>query len=102
MSRCDCWSWEDLDVKHRLLTGHHPNCPNGPQVLDCAYDLIRELARSLEAMAVSANHPEPWEAYRKAKALEGVFLEPTSVMVRLVYAGRSKPLLGNLPEPDVE
>ena len=79
-SRCECQDWCDPDVKHRLLTGHHWNCPNGKSATKAALELISELAKSMEAWAADEDgiHPEAWESYRRAKALEGVFLESSN------------------------
>ena len=48
-SVCDCQNWADLDLRVRL---------------DAAFRLLKELTRGIDC----------WKPYRKAKALEGVFL----------------------------
>ena len=67
-----------MDLRHRILTGHHESCPHSPKALDKALELIADLARGMEYWAGDEDgiHPQAWEAYRKAKALEGEFLYP--------------------------
>lgn len=79
---CECTYWCDLDMRARLLTGHHANCFEGrPQAqVAAAMRLIAELASGMESWAADEDgiHPDCWMPYCKAKALEGVFLDPTS------------------------
>lgn len=72
---CECRDWCDLDLRQRLLTGHHATCKHS-HPLKSAYELIAALARGMEHWAHDEDgiHPDAWEAYRKAKALEGVML----------------------------
>jgi len=73
---CECRDWCDADLRHRLLTGHHQTCAHSSSLRDSLYALVRELARGMEHWAHDEDgiHPDAWEAYRKAKALEGVIL----------------------------
>ena len=76
MSNCECTNWATLNLRHQLLTGHHERCPHSPKALDKALELIAALARGMELWGAEEDgiYPDAWEAYRKAKALEGVFL----------------------------
>lgn len=74
-AKCDTWCCNDLRL--RLLLGHHPNCPDvSKSPLVAAFELIAELAKAMEVWAHDEDgvHPAAWPAYRKAKALENVFL----------------------------
>ncbi len=73
-----CENWCTVDIKHRLLTGHHERCPHSPKALDAALDLIADLARAMELWAAEEDgvYDGAWEPYRKAKALQGVYLAP--------------------------
>lgn len=73
---CECANWCDVNVQHRLLTGHHENCCKSPKATEKALDLIMLLADGMERWAADEDgiHPDAWEAYRRAKALEGVIL----------------------------
>lgn len=73
---CECATWCDLDFRHRLLTGHHLYCKHGQHALTKALELIAVLARGMELWGAQEDgiYSEAWEAYRQAKALEGVFL----------------------------
>ena len=74
---CECLTWATLDVRHQFLTGHHEWCPHRPDALTAAYELIAEMARGMECWAVDedgAIHADAWQAYRRAKALQGKFL----------------------------
>jgi len=76
-STCDCQNWADLDLRVRLLTGHHAHCPHGGNPLDAAFKLLKELTRGIECWAHEEDGEvfmDCWKPYRKAKALEGVFL----------------------------
>ena len=76
-SACECQNWASLDpLRTSILTGHHPRCPHGPDRFDAACKLIHELALGIEMWAAEEDgvYPDVWDAYRKAKALEGVFL----------------------------
>ena len=75
-SACECHNWADLDLRVRLLTGHHARCPHGGDPLEAAFKLIKELAQGIHVWAADEDgvHPDAWEAYRRAKGLEGVFL----------------------------
>ena len=77
-SECECATWCDLDIRIRMLTGHHENCKHGGSVLGAALALIDELAKGMESWAHDEDgiHPAAWESYRKAKALVGVYLPP--------------------------
>lgn len=77
---CECSQWADVRGESRILTGHHENCPRRPDPLGKALDLIANLAHGMECWAADEDgiHPDAWEAYRRAKALEGVFLEPNN------------------------
>lgn len=74
---CECANWCSPDIRINILTGHHPSCDKGESVSFAAYRLIQDLARGMEAWAADEDgiHPDAWTAYRKAKALEGVFLD---------------------------
>ena len=71
-----CGSWACEDVRRVLLTGHHPRCPKAPDALGEAFKLIAELATALRAWGAEEDGiPDmAWGAYRKAMALQGVFL----------------------------
>jgi len=76
---CKCQDWCDAsyhDRKIRILTGHHPTCRCVGEPLDAAFDLISRLVVGIEAWAADEDgvHDEVWEAYRQAKALDGVYL----------------------------
>ena len=75
-SVCECSQWAEVRGEHRMLTGHHKNCHRSPDPLGKALALIAKLARGMECWAADEDgiHPDAWEAYRRAKALEGVFL----------------------------
>jgi hypothetical protein len=75
---CACENWCVIDHTHRLLTGHHEGCPHSPKALDKALELIAALARGMELWGAEEDgiYPEAWEAYRKAKALQGVLIPP--------------------------
>ena len=75
-SACECQNWADLDLRVRLLTGHNARCQYGCDPLDAAFKLLKELTRGIECWAHEEDGvPEcVWDAYRKAKALQGVFL----------------------------
>lgn len=77
--KCECANWTQVDeyqFRHYMLTGHHENCPHRPKSIDKACELISELAKGMERWAADEDgiHPDAWQAYRKAKFLEGVFL----------------------------
>ncbi len=73
-----CSTWCHAGLTHVLLTGHHANCPRSPKALDAALDLIADLARAMELWGAEEDgiYDGAWEPYRKAKALQGVFLPP--------------------------
>ena len=76
-SVCDCQNWADLDLRVRLLTGHHARCPHGGNPLEAALKLIKKLTRGIECWAHEEDGEvfmDCWKPYREAKALEGVFL----------------------------
>jgi hypothetical protein len=75
---CECDNWCDLDPTHRFLTGHHDGCPHSPKAIDKALELIAALARGMELWGAEKDgiYPGALEAYRKAKALQGVFILP--------------------------
>ena len=77
-SPCQCVNWCDVSHTHRFLTGHHQNCEHSPNAMSKALELIAQLARGMEYWAADEDgiHPEAWEAYRRAKALEWVILPP--------------------------
>jgi hypothetical protein len=58
------------------LTGHHENCPKSPKSIEMALELIKSLAEGLEKWGAEEDgiYPPAWDAYRKAKALEGIIL----------------------------
>jgi hypothetical protein len=71
-----CSTWCEIDLTHRLLTGHHADCPRSPKAIDAALELIAALARSMEMWGAEEDgiYEGAWESYCKAKALQGVFL----------------------------
>lgn len=76
-SECVCVNWASTDpLRVSVLTGHHPRCPHAPDKFDAACKLIAELAYGIERWAAEEDgvYPDVWDAYRKAKALQGVFL----------------------------
>jgi hypothetical protein len=79
-SPCECDNWCEINHTHRFLTGHHEGCPRSPKALDKALELIAALVRGMELWGAEEDgiYPEAWEAYRKAKALQGVFLPPAN------------------------
>lgn len=96
-SPCQCVNWCEINHTHRFLTGHHEGCPNSPEALGAALDLIAALARGMELWGAEEDgiYPEAWEAYRKAKALQGVFLPPANAKAqRPAVAGTLPPLVG--------
>jgi hypothetical protein len=75
--QCECTTWCDDDLRVRLLTGHARGCQNAEQTpLNAALGLIAELAKGMEEWAADEDgvHDRAWPAYRRAKALQGVFL----------------------------
>ena len=78
-SVCECQNWANAggdDAAQQMLTGHHPRCERG-DFRKSALGLIADLARALESWGREEDGiPDcAWEPYRKAKALQGVFLE---------------------------
>lgn len=73
---CECINWASENLTAQLLTGHHARCPHGGDLLTAALALIKELAQGIHIWGSYEDGviPEAWDAYRKAKALEGVFL----------------------------
>lgn len=73
---CECVNWCEIDHRVAFLTGHHSRCPKGGNPLEAAYALIKDLANGMDCWASDEDgvHPDAWKAYRKAKALEGVYL----------------------------
>jgi hypothetical protein len=73
-----CGNWCDAEPKHRLLTGHHANCPHALKPIDAALELIADLARGMDLWGAEEDgiYDGAWEPYRKAKALQGVYLAP--------------------------
>lgn len=73
-----CENWACVDIRTRLVLGHHPGCPelHKKSLFDGCLDLIAELAKAMEVWSRDEDgiHPAAWPAYRKAKALQGVFL----------------------------
>jgi len=71
-----CENWCAEDVRLVILTGHHPRCPQCPDPVKAALKLIAELALGMEKWAAEEDgiYPDAWEAYRRAKALEGVYV----------------------------
>lgn len=71
---CECVGWADINTQHRILTGHHENCPRSRPAIEKALDLIMLLADGMERWGADEDgiHPDAWTAYRRAKALEGV------------------------------
>lgn len=82
-SPCQCVNWCEINHVHRFLTGHHEGCPHSPKALDKALELIAALARGMELWGAEEDgiYPDAWEAYRKAKALQGVFLPPANAVI---------------------
>jgi hypothetical protein len=79
-SPCECVNWCEIDNTHRFLTGHHEGCPHTPKALGKALELIAALARGMELWGAEEDgiYDGAWEAYRKAKALQGMFLPPAN------------------------
>lgn len=78
---CPCVHWCDVNIQHRILTGHNENCPHSPSGLKSALALIAELAHGMEIWAEEEDtgiHSKVWEIYSRAKALECVFLATNS------------------------
>ena len=75
---CECAMWCDNTHEERILTGHHKMCPRATDPFSCALDLISEMASGMELWASDEDgiHSDCWKPYCKAKALEGVFLNP--------------------------
>lgn len=76
-SACECQNWADLDLRVRLLTGHHARCPHGGDPLEAAFKLLKKLTRGIECWANEEDgevYADCWKPYREAKALEGIFL----------------------------
>jgi hypothetical protein len=75
MTDCECVHWASVRNDIRLLTGHHESCPNLPDPVRVAKDLIRDLIRGIEAWAADEDgvHDEVWEAYKRGKAVIGEF-----------------------------
>lgn len=76
-SACECQNWAELDLRVRLLTGHHARCPRGGNPLEAAFKLLKELTRGIECWAHEEDGEvfmDCWKPYREAKALEGVFI----------------------------
>lgn len=94
---CECLTWCELDHRVAFLTGHHSRCPKGGSPLDATYALLKELTRGIECWAVEEDgevYMDCWKAYRKAKALEGIFLpddeqahKPSSLTGHIVEIG---------------
>ena len=81
---CVCQNWAEHDPRIQFLTGHHSKCPDGGNPLEAAFRLLKELTRGIECWAQEEDggvYIDCWKAYRKAKAVEGVFLpeEPEGV-----------------------
>jgi len=77
MNDCQlCQNWAG-DIGHMMLTGHNENCPHGPTREDALLQLVRDLAAGMEAWAADEDgiHHAAWDAYRRAKALSGVWLD---------------------------
>jgi hypothetical protein len=78
MKQCECANWCERDLRVYFLTGHNSVCPKGGDPLTAAYKLLKELTRGIECWAAEEDgevYSECWPAYRKAKALEGIFLD---------------------------
>jgi len=76
-SECECINWACANaLGAHILTGHHPRCPRGGDPLKAALGLVADLAKGIERWASEEDGVPDcvWEAYRKAKALQGVFL----------------------------
>ena len=91
-SPCLCVTWCEINHIHRFLTGHHEGCPHSPKALDKALELIAALARGMELWGAEEDgiYPEAWDAYRKAKALQGVFLPPANAEAHASATKRSE------------
>lgn len=72
-SPCECNSWANVNWPHRMLTGHHENCPKSPDPLAKALELIADLAKGMDCWAADEDgiHPDAWEAFKKAKVVGG-------------------------------
>jgi hypothetical protein len=79
-ANCECTRYTCVERRDHLslqLTGHHEKCPNRPDILEAALKLIADLARGIERWAADEEnqvHQDAWDAYRRAKALQGKFL----------------------------
>lgn len=77
---CECISWATDNLRVMLLTGHHHNCAKCNEV-EALYALVKELADAIDTAAQGTKgiHPEAWQPFVRAKALEGVYLpeDPT-------------------------
>jgi len=73
---CECQNWCDIDLKHRIATGHAKTCPNAPDYAASMEKLINELLTGIDEWAQDCDgvHEALWFAYRKAKLLNGVFV----------------------------
>lgn len=83
-AECACQGWCEDDLRVQFLTGHHSRCPDGGNPLEAAFKLLKELTRGIECWATEEDgevYADCWKAYRKAKALEGVFLPEESKQV---------------------
>jgi hypothetical protein len=71
---CECATWCDVNVQHRLLTGHSQYCVHSPKALDCALKLIKELVEGIREWGCE-DDGVPYDlakAYRRGAILTGV------------------------------
>lgn len=70
---CDCMDQCSMDIRVKLLTGHHENCPKNSvwNASQRGLDIIKALVDGMDAWASDEDgiHPEAYEAYKKARAV---------------------------------
>ena len=73
LGACECLHWVNHDLGQMILTGHHPNCPKSPAVMDATRGLLTKLVRGIEYWASQEDGvpDEIWDAYAQAKAVIG-------------------------------
>ncbi len=72
-TRCECLNWATTDLTHIILTGHHENCSNSPNVLKCALEMIRDLSDCLENSTQNNPTEKSISVQNRAKLLQGDF-----------------------------
>lgn len=77
MTKCECINWCSRDINLIALTGHHEGCTKGPDRLNAALLLIQDLCLGMERWAADEDgiHPDAWDIYTRAKALEGIYFD---------------------------